>query len=454
MSIYNLVHPSDNVERSKKISRGDELTNPATNDGIYNQLLFDLCGKNDLVSLSLFGAYNKAIDAVGTITSEVNHIHEDMIVYVSASGAAAAAPTSGVHTDPCAAGYSVESGGCVFELTGWGRLRRTSDVRDVTDVIEKFCENQPIYDIAGDAIDNDYEWDVVRLMSVIIHDFQRLFITGNNAVAGEADGLEQLVTYGYTNPDTAAACSAMDSTVVDYNGNPICPTTGAVNVTVNGVAITDGYSLLDFIKSFLRRTAQRVNMSSLVGAPLHIGLATTETLNCLIDCHVCDIVCGSDVERMDSFEARTEIARLRQEFGATSALVLSFEGYPVIFYAYDWSLYDSVSGYSDMYILTPTVGNQPLLRIHTKKMSKALDVTDKSGTQFKVTDQDRVLSWESWDHTCYTVSAEMQWRVYCPAPWAQMRVQNVACTTPLGGISSDPLSALFIESNLVAHAEV
>jgi hypothetical protein len=456
MTYYNLEHPSKKmgVQQRGLVKRGDELTQPATVDGIYNQLLFDLCGDNDLVSLSLYGAYNKAIDAIGVVTSNVHHIHEDMIVYVSASGAAAAAPTSGVHTDPCAAGESIESGGCVFELTGWGRLRRTSPVRDVTDVIEKFCEKQPIYDIAGEQISSDYEWDVVRLMSVIIHDFQRLFITGNNAVAGEADGLQQLVTFGYVNPDTAQACSSMDSTVVDWNDNAICPVGGANAVTVNGVAIANGYSMFDLVKSFLRRTSQRINMSSLVGAPLHVGLATTETINAMINCYICDIVCSGDVERMDSPEARAEIARLRQEFGSSNAVVLSFEGYPVIFYSYDWALYDSAADNSDIYILTPTVGNTPLLRTQVKEMSRALDATDQSGTKFMVTDRSRVLSWESWDHTCYTVSTEMQWRVYCSAPWAQMRIMNVSNNSPLGEISDDPLSAVFIENNLQAHPAV
>lgn len=457
---YNLVHRSDLLREklvgaNRKVERdADPLTLPQAVDGIYNQLLFDLCGDNDLVSLSLMGAYNRALDAIGFVTSQVHHIHEDMITYVSSDGTASGEPTEGYIDDPCAPGNSIESGGCVFELTDWGRLRRSSPVRDVTDVMLKYCEQQPLYNIAGQRISNDYEWDVVRMMSVILHDFQRYFITGTAAVEG-ADGLEALVTYGYTNPDDDEVCSAMDSTVVDYNGNAICPTNGAEGVTVNGVAITDGYRLLDFIKAFLRRTQTRIQMSSLSGAPIHVGLAPTATINCLISCYVCDLVCGGDVERMDSFEARAEIARLRQQFGANDAVLLSFEGYPVLFYAYDWELYDSVTDTSDIYILTPTVGNTPLLRIHTKDMSQANQITASSPVpMFRVTDQNRVLSWENWDNTCYQVHTELQWRVYLPAPWAQMRITNVACDTPLGQISPDPLSAAFIESNLVAHATV
>lgn len=455
---FDVTRPVDRVKEklfNARVERdADPLTLPQAVDGIYNQLLFDLCGDNDLVSLSLMGAYNPALDAIGFVTNNTYHIHEDMIVYVSADGAAAGEPTSGVQTDPCAPGNEIESGGCAFELTGWGRLRRSSPVRDITDVMLKYCEQQPIYNIAGQRIDNDYEWDVVRLMSVILHDFQRLFITGNNANPGEADGLEQLVTYGYTDPDTAEDCTSMDSTVVDWNGNAICPTNGAVGVTVNGVLITDGYRLTDIIKAFLRKTQTGIQMSSLVGAPLHVGLATTATLNCLISCYVCDLVCGGDVERMDTFEARAEIARLRQQFGANGAVLLSFEGYPVLFYAYDWELYDDQSGYTDMYLLTPTVGNTPLLRIQVKDMSEATRITERGTDVFRVTDQNRVLSWENWDNTCYQVSSELQWRVYLPAPWAQMRITNVTCDTPLGEISPDPLSSVFIEGNLVAHSEV
>lgn len=453
---FELTHRLDQIKRASVsdhqviLRDADPLTLPATVDGIYNQLLFDLCGDNDLVSLSLLGSYNRALDAVGFVTSGVQHIHEDMITYVSADGAAAGEETDGWISDPCAPGNSVESGGCSFELTGWGRLRRSSPVRDITDVMEKYCEGQPIYRIDGSQISNDYEWDVVRMQSVILHDFQRLFITGNNGTAGQADGLEQLVTYGYADPDSQEECTAMDSTVIDYNGNAICPTDGATGVTVNGVAVTDGYRLLDFVKAFLRRTQTRIQMSSLSGSPLHIGLAPTATINCLISCYVCDLVCGGDVERMDSFEARAEIARIRQSFGANNAVLLSFEGYPVLFYAYDWELWDSVTDTSDIYILTPTVGSTPLLRIQTKDMSQANKVVN--GADFKVTDQNRILSWENWDNTCYQVSTELQWRVYMPAPWAQMRITNVACDTPLGQISGDPLSAAFIETNLVAHA--
>jgi hypothetical protein len=451
---YDVTHPVDVLRQRTIVKRdADPLALPATINGIYNQLLFDLCGDNDLVSLSLMGAYNRALDAVGFVTSNVHHIHEDMITYVSAEGAAAGTPSSGVHVNPCAPGTSVESGGCAFELTGWGRLRRASEVRDVTEVMLKFCETQPRYNIAGQMISNDYEWDVVRIMSVLIHDFQRLFITGSALVAGQADGLELLVNYGYTNPDNAELCTAMDSTVVDYNGNAMCPTNGAVGVTVNGAAVADGWRLIDFIKAFLRRTQTRIQMSSLVGAPLHIGLIPTATLTCLINCYVCDLVCGGDVERMDSFEARAKLTDLQQQFGAGGTILLTFDGYPVLFYAYDWELWDSVTDTSDIYILTPTVGTTPLVRIQVKDMSEALRVTDKSGTEFRVTDQNRVLSWENWDNTCYQVNSEMQWRVYMPAPWAQMRITNVACDTILGQISGDPLSPAFIEGNLIAHAE-
>jgi hypothetical protein len=204
----NIIHPSKKLVVNRKIDengnvvRGDSITLPGTIDGIYNQQLFDPCSPDSLVALSLFGSYNPAIDAIGVVNSKYDNIHRDMITYVAADGAAAASPTSGRQTDACADGNSFESGGCAFSLSGWGRLRRSSDGRDITNENMRYCETQPSYDIGGVAIDNDYEWDLKRAATVLLQDIQRELIVGSAAVGGSADGLEQLVTYGYQDPDT------------------------------------------------------------------------------------------------------------------------------------------------------------------------------------------------------------------------------------------------------------
>jgi hypothetical protein len=448
--LRDITHPSKQI-----ITRGDSITLPGTINGLYNQLLFDLCSDDSLVALSLFGTYNPAIDAIGVVNSKVDNIHKDMLVYVAADGAAAASPTSGRQTDPCADGNSFESGTCHFTLSGWGRLRRSSEGRDITDENIRYCETQPRYNIAGQPIDNDYEWDLKREMTVLLQDFQRELIVGNSATGGSADGLDQLVVYGYTDPDTSEACTSMDSTVVNWNGNSMCDPNGADGtVTVNGTLIAAGYVLLDIIKSFLNQTRTRIKMSSLSGTPFHMAMMHRNAVRCLIDCYVCDVACGSDIERMDSFEARKLITDLRKEFGENDAVVLTFEGIPVVIYDYDWELYDTVSDNHKMFFLTPKVGNEKLIDIQFKDMQNSISATQRGAQLFKVTDNNRVLSWETYDHTCYKIHAEMQWRVEMTAPWAQMVIDNVDCSDALGTISADPLSTVFIEQNLVASPEV
>lgn len=433
-----------------RVQRDGDIT-LATAQGIYNQELFDLNGNNDLIGLSLRGSYNPFLDLVGFETSAVHRVQEYFITYDAAAGAAAGLPTSGVVTDPCADGETVESGGVSYLLQGFGRLRRSSPSRDITDIGIRYSENQPIYRIDGSIIQNDAEWDLVRLSSVNLREFQRLYITGNASVAGEADGLQQLVNYGYTDPITGDAATAMDSIVVDYNGMAMLPTGGATGVTVNGVLATDGYVLIDYIKSFIRRTLQRIQNSTLTGAPVFASILPLEHLSCLIDAYVCYTTCGGDIERMDSFEARTKLETLKGRLGGGGTVPLDFDGTTVLFYPYDHSLLTSAT-LGDIYLGVVRVGNRPLIRTQIKDMiagARELGVTDR----FMVTDNNRMLNWKTFDHTCFRQHNEMQWRVKLDAPWAWMRIQDVACGNILGAFSGDPLSAYFYESNLVAYAK-
>lgn len=426
----------------------EDLTVAAT-QGLYNQPLFDLCADDALLAFSLTNSYNPALDVIGFETSNVHLIKRQMLTYIAASGAAAGSASVSDHSDPCAPGNGTEFGTCGYELEGWGRLRRSSDTRDITDVIIKYCEKEPILDIAGNKIDDDYEWDAVRLMTVMLQDFQRRFIDGNKTVAGQHDGLEQIITYGYTDPDTDEVCSTMDSTVIDYGENAMCPEGGAEGVTYNGDAVADGYDIYDFFASFLRRTRQRIAMSSLSGQATHIGLIPTEHLNCLIECWVCNTHCGGDQGQMMESEVQAVLNRLKSQLADDNSVVLSFHGVPIRFFMYDYAL-NSTGDLADIYVLTPTVGNTPLLRIQVKDMNAVASHPAMAANEMRVTDNGRILTWTTVDHTCYRLHEEMQWRLFSPAPWAHMRIIDVSCVSIFGHISSDPLSPFYPESNLVA----
>jgi len=436
------------VNRSVVVKRSDNLT-IAPADGLYNQLLFDLCANDALIALSLFGSYNPVIDRIGVITSDVHRIVENFVTYVSADGTAAGTPTSGVQTNACEPGNGVEAGGCGFQLEGWGRLRRSSPVRDITDIGIRFCDKQPKYDIAGNKIDNDYEWDLIRLMTAMLQDMHRLLINGQKTNAGEANGLMELIDYGYTDPDTGEACTAMDSAVWDWAGNSMCLTEAEpAQITLNGANVSPS-NIVQVIKQWLRRTHMRINLSSLSGSAPQIGLIPTEALACLIECYVCNTVCANDIQRMDSFEARARMEELMSQLGDFGTVTLSFDGYPIVFYPYDYELITDTD-VIDFLIITPNVGTTPITRIQMKDMSQLLSNVP-TPADYQVTDGSRVLSWQTLDHTCVRTNSEIQWRVYLNAPWTATKFLNVGCAPIMGQISSDPQSPYFFESNLVPY---
>lgn len=433
------------------VVRGDNLTLPANVDGLYNNLFFDMCADDALLAFTLFGGYSGVLDAIGFETENVNNKVVNFITYVGPEGTAAGSPTSGVQTNACEPGQSVEAGFCQYNLSGWGRLRRSSPIRDITDVTTKYCDQSPTYTIAGQRIQDDYVWDLTRINAVILQDLQRQIIVGNQATAGEHNGLSRIINYNYATI-AGQECTSMDSTVIDYNGQAMCPTEGAEGVEINGVAAADGYQLLDYINAWLRRTAKRIRMSSLNGAYRHIGLISTEALSCLLDCYVCFVTCGRDVSRMNEPEVRTEIARLKNQLNQDSAITLNHQGINVTWYTYDYEMING-SGNTDIYILTPQVGNTPLLRVQVKDMSNAANHPAMNAAEMRVSDGNRILSWTTIDHTCYQVHSEIQWRLWNVAPWAQLRITDVACDPIFGNISGDPLSDFYPEQNLVAAPE-
>lgn len=431
--------------QQQMITRDADPLTAGSPTGLYNQLLFDLCSDDAVISLSLANAYNPALNAIGFIDSDVYRIQENFLSYIGADGTGADSATSGVATDPCAPANSIESGGCAFVLEGWTRLRRSSPVRDMTDTGERYCETQPIYTIGGERIDNDQMWDLTQMATVIIRDMHRQVILGDAGEDAQTDGLINLIQSTYTDPVLQSSCKEMAGHVVDWNGQTMCLTDGQTGATYNGNAIPDGYQMIDVIKAYVRMARGRIQMSSIAGAPKHIALIPMNMMQSLIDCYVCYTVCGSDITRMDSFEARTMNERLQSEVGIFGAVNLMFDGVPIAFFPWDFGLYDEVAGTGQIIFLVPDVGNTPIVRIQIKNMQSVLAQQFFANGNYQATDLGRWLWWENRDNTCYQMHVENQHRVYMRAPWLQMRITNIAHgNVGPENFSMDPQSARFL----------
>ena len=84
--------------------------------------LFDLCGDDDLISLSMQGA-DKFMDWLGWEGTDVCIIEKNFISWVQPSEAGA---RTGWVGDPCGDPNSIEFGTCAFRIEDFGRLRRAA----------------------------------------------------------------------------------------------------------------------------------------------------------------------------------------------------------------------------------------------------------------------------------------------------------------------------------------
>ena len=402
--------------------------------------LFDLCGDNDLLSLSFEG--NSAfLDWVGFTLTDVFRTERNFITWVRPEHVAGT-PTDGFLADPCEPPSSVEWGTCTFRCEDFGRLRRAGPTRDITDTTLRFCEAQPRYRLDGSLIENDREYDMRTATEVILQDLKRMGINGNSLTAGQFDGLERLVKTGYTDP-SGRRCEIMDSIVIDWNGNGMA---GGAGITWNGQPVASTFNFIDVLLAAFRRILQRIRMAPMLDAqPLTPGnmvlLMPTFMTRCLLDHYTCWSVCVngefSEVS-LQTFEARTFRNDLNGGLFEAGRIFLDSFEIPLI--AYDWGLIKGPT-LGDVYLLTGSVGSIGLWQGELLDMRNV--PRDYPEGNYAATDGGRVLTWLEQERTCVRQVVEMRPRLCTWAPWAQVRFQNVACNQPGGPLSPDPLETSF-----------
>lgn len=407
--------------------------------------LFDLCSDQDLLSLSM-AKQDQFLDWLGWEKSAVCEIRKNFITYARAA-ASQGAMTSGYVADPCGESSGAEWGTCDFLLEGFGRLRRHTPVRDITKVGLRLCEQQPRYRLDGSPITDDLEFDMRITVEAILQDLRRLLITGNHTVGtddGLFDGLQQLINTGYVNTRGERCCS-MDSIVIDWNGNNLCAaTTAGHGTTWNSVALATGWRFIDVLLSAYRRIRRRLQMAPALNAPLQVGdmvlVLPTNWAQCLLNCFTCWTVCPEATDPftfMDTFEGRN--FRNQLNGGMFGGGKIFLDGFEIPIINYEWSLVGH-NNLADGYLLTNKVGGQRLIQGQYNDMTIA---ASKRPGWYDYTDGGRLLTWINSDQTCDQREVEMQPRLLAWAPWAQVRLHDLACTTPGGPLSPDPWDLSF-----------
>ncbi len=406
--------------------------------------LFDLCGDDDLISLTMQGS-DPFLDWIGWEPTDVCVIEKNFISWVRPSEFESG--RVGWLADPCAPANSVEFGTCAFRIEDFARLRRAAPTQDITKNHLRLCERQPRYRLDGTQVNDDREFRALLAMEAITQDLKTMIITGNAATPGQFSGLENLIKTGYTD-FTGKRCALMDSIVINWNSNTLAGGAGITWTDGRGARnVSATANFIDVLLSALRVVMQRIKMSpTLAAQTLQVGdivlLTTSQMAECILDYYTCWKVCpGTQYNEtsLNTLEAREFRDSLMG--GMFNGGKIFLDGFEIPLIRYDWGLQKGPTR-SDVYLLTGGVGNIDTVMGQHNNMNLVRD-TPEMLDYFGASDGGRFLHYTNFDETCVQQNVEFQPRLLAWAPWASVRFQLVRCENPGGVLSPDPLETSF-----------
>ncbi len=433
--------PSQLVQRDTPLALG---VNPAISPfGCCN--FFDTCSDEGLFTLF----FNGQLDLLDWMGFEVSDVCFREIEYLNFVSPANCNETGVVGA--CEEPKGIDFGSCSQTIEDFGSYGRRSPTRRADKPV-KYCENSPMRFIDGTRVASESQWDEFFTMNQMLTDIRKALITGNAATADQFDGLEQIVATGY-------ACESLDSYVVDWNGQPM---EGGNGITLNGNATPEGFDIVDWLLDLTRNIRTRISWSPLLqNQQMRVGdmilVLPGFMARCLLDFYTCWSVCSGaqfeEANKSPSLEMRD--FRLQLNGGLFGHGRIFLDGFEIPLLQYDWELIKGPTR-GDMYLLTGSIGSMRIWEGQHLDMNivpqefENLGVSGNPGN-FYIRDDGRVLGKVVTDGTCYQLELRIRPRIFCTAPWAQIRFQNVVCRTPSGPLSPDPCeSSFYIEDPLTS----
>ena len=431
----NLVNEISQLQGNRNIQRVMTLSEQATPFGCCN--FFESC-TDSIYSLYYRAGSLKLLDWMGFNVSQDCYRVIEFISYVRPEQSDGS-DTGGYLSDPCTDPNGIEFGSCSLSVEDFGRYGRQGPTRDLWKP-ERYCKTRPRYMYDGTPVTSERMWDMFFTMDQLLNDIRKALITGNDTVGGQFDGLQRWVRTGYD-------CSSLDSYVVNWNGNDMDGTGGGA-ITINGNAVTGTYNIVDYLLDLVRNIKQRISWSPLLrGEQMNVGdiiiLLPTFLGRCLLDFYACWSVCpGAQYEEVQ--KNLSEINEFRQSLngGLFGDGQIALDGMTIPLLNYDWEMINGPTT-GDMYVLTGAVGNQRIwegehLDANTVMRELTAAGGDSSAGDYMSLDGGRVLAKLDFENLCTSLKLWMRNRLWCSAPWAQIRFQDVVCRTPSGPLSPDP----------------
>jgi len=177
---------------------------------------------------------------------------------------------------------------------------------------------------------------------------------------------------------------------------------------------------------------------------------------CLLDFYTCWSVCadGDPQVFLNSLDGRSFRDQLNGGLFGAGYIMLDGDVIPIL--AYDWDLIKGPKT-ADMYLLTGAVGSFRIwegeyLSADASLTSFFSDPSAGADAYFS-TDGGRVLGRVDTNNLCRSMKLWMSLRLFCRAPWAQVRFQNVQCERALSPLSPDPLESSFYPDSSFSVAD-
>lgn len=414
------------------------LSSSATPFGCCNY--FDHCA-DEILSLTYNGTLG-LLDWLGWNVTEECYKSVEFITYRRPEQTLQLADTPGYASDPCAEPYSWEYGTRKLTVEDFGRITRAGPTREVIKA-KRYCKTQPRYRLDGSMVDSEQEWDMLFTTDQVLDDMRSLVVIGNAAVGGQFDGLQQWVATTHGGP--------LNSWVVNWNNNSM---TGGAGITVNGNAVGATFDIIDVLQAIFRRIIQRKMWSSVFGGlPIGLGdmilVLPTFARDCLLDFYTCWSVCAGQAYNevnLQTYEARQFRDNLISATNPANLFghgYITLDGITIPLLAHDWELIDGPTRF-DMYFLTGQLGGRRIWEGEFLSADTALSDfrsmlpgNVNPGDYFSL-DGGRMLGKYDTDNECYKLKMWHHPRLFCYAPWMQMRFQNVVCRSPVDPLSPDP----------------
>lgn len=414
---------------------------PATS--IYGRKsVFDACQNGDI-----FGLQIETSGFMQWIGARANKFHTRTVSFITWWGPeGTVAGTSGTGAiAPCDDPPGWEFGSCGYNMVHTSWYGRSGEPLDPHTVVQDRCETTPRYRLNGVRITDDVEWQLNGIMNVLSQSIRRDFIHGNHDNANEMDGLNQLVRTGYQDLNSAVACPQIDSIIVNW-----------AHDDMDGVANGFG-NFFDYLDEVINEIEWRANALGTINETDLVILTSRFMATCLLDSFACYTTCGvtSTSDITDQALRAQQRAERRSLNGGPLYDGARAVGYlhlksgrrlPIIVEDVLDITYNGTNYISDIYLLTRRIGSQDVLygeyldmRIFENRL-RAKDPT----LRMRSDAVGRFITKAKEQNFCHQLILGTSPEIYLSAPWAQVRIQDVACSKQRQPVIGDPFQAAYL----------